>query len=77
MSEVFFRAFEKRCTILKNNSIVSTIQFSVIAPDSICQVKVRTFEDRNKNGVKDGNEVYSKAKFFNASAVGISTCWMM
>jgi len=63
-SEVFFRAFEKRCTILKNNSIVSTIQFSLTAPDSICQVKVRTFEDRNKNGVKDGNEVYSKAKFF-------------
>ena len=63
-SDFFFRAYEKRCTIFKINSIVNTIQFTVTAPDSICQVKVRTFEDRNKNGVKDGNENYSKARFF-------------
>jgi hypothetical protein len=62
--EIEFRASQKKCLKLKVAGISTTIQFSVIAPDSICQVKVRTFEDRNKNGVKDGNEAYSKAKFF-------------
>jgi hypothetical protein len=49
---------------MKKHGLSTSIQFTVLAPDSICQVKVRTFEDRNKNGIKDGNEVYSKAKFF-------------
>ena len=62
--EIEFRASQKKCLKLKVTGISTTIQFSVIAPDSICQVKVRTFEDRNKNGIKDGTEVYSKAKFF-------------
>ena len=62
--EIEFRASQKKCLKLKVTGISTTIQFSVIAPDSICQVKVRTFEDRNNNGIKDGTEVYAKAKFF-------------
>jgi hypothetical protein len=64
VADLSFFADQKRCLIMKKHGLSTSIQFSVIAPDSICQVKVRTFEDRNKNGVKDGNEAYTKAKFF-------------
>jgi len=64
VADLSFFADQKRCLMMKKHGLSTSIQFSVIAPDSICQVKVRTFEDRNKNGIKDGTEVYSKAKFF-------------
>jgi hypothetical protein len=64
VADLSFFADQKRCLIMKKHGLSTSIQFSVIAPDSICQVKVRTFEDRNNNGIKDGTETYSKAKFF-------------
>ena len=64
VADLSFFADQKRCLMMKKHGLSTSIKFSVVAPDSICQVKVRTFEDRNKNGIKDGNEVYSKAKFF-------------
>lgn len=59
-----FRVFEKSCTRLKINAIATTVNFVVVAPDSICTIGVKTYHDINKNGTRDNSEPFVPATFF-------------
>ncbi len=64
MDEFIINGDQKKCLLLKKRGLSTTIQFQVVAPDSLCSIRVKTYEDKNKNGKKDGNENYSSALFF-------------
>jgi hypothetical protein len=62
--EFIINGNQKKCLMMKKRGLSTTIQFQVIAPDSLCTITVKTYEDKNKNGQKDGKETYSQALFF-------------
>ncbi len=62
-----FRVFEKNCTRLKINAIATTVNFVVVAPDSLTTVFIKTYNDWNKNGIRDNNEPFVPAQFYSNS----------
>ncbi|MFM6982929.1 MAG: hypothetical protein ACKOXF_02270, partial [Chitinophagaceae bacterium] len=62
--DIFFYADQKNCLMLKKHGLSTSVQFKVVAPDSLCTIRIKTYEDKNKNGRKDGNESYSSALIF-------------
>lgn len=62
--EMVITGDQKKCLIMKKLGLSTSIQFKVVAPDSLCTINIRTYEDKNKNGKKDGTETYSSALIF-------------
>jgi hypothetical protein len=59
-----FTAKQKRCLHDISPKITKAISVSVLAPDSLSQIIVRTFSDANKNGIKDFDEDFKPASFY-------------
>ncbi len=73
--EFIINGDQKKCLLLKKRGLSTTIQFQVVAPDSLCSIRVKTYEDKNKNGKKDGNENYSSALFFTEQKTNYTPYW--
>jgi hypothetical protein len=59
-----FSAIEKKCDWFVNPTITKSVKVSVTATDSVFTLKVKTYFDRNKNGIKDIGEYYTASEFF-------------
>lgn len=62
--EVFFRVKQKSCLYLRQYALSTTVRFFAGAPDSLGSVKVRTYEDKNRNGRRDSGEAFAPCRFF-------------
>jgi hypothetical protein len=58
-----FTAIENKCFLPFYSGLSKSFNIKLIAPDSLCKVKIKTYFDKNKNGVKDINEFYQSNAF--------------
>jgi hypothetical protein len=59
-----FTASQIRCIKDKSPKITKAVSVSVLAPDSVSQLIIKTYSDVNKNGIKDLNEDYKPANIY-------------
>ena len=66
-AEIGFRVFEKTCIKLNRYSLMTTFMVDVLPPDSVCNILVKTYNDKNRNGKRDLNEAYKSAPIYSIS----------